>query len=294
MKTGMHTIFRSGLGRGARSTFPALLLVLGLGGCVEIIGIEDTEIEPGRDLTCVGNVTPPVSDGEPVLIRAVITNITDPMRQGPVPGVQVVRCNSRLGAACDFGTPYFPDPETFIVEVPVTSGFNGYLRILDADTDDADDWVPYLWYFSQPIINTRAEPFPIQALTVPVREGLIYPETSVTQDPARGDMAINAVDCGDTNAPNIHFEVTTPASISAGTDPWYFSGMMVVIASAPANETTDGLGLGGFRGLEPGTIGIRSYVADTFDFETRNGELVAEDTLLIEPDTLTTVRLLPE
>ncbi|MBK7777472.1 MAG: hypothetical protein IPI43_25665 [Sandaracinaceae bacterium] len=128
---------------------------------------------------------------------------------------------------------------------------------------------------------------------MPVREGLIYPETSVTQDPARGGMAINAVDCEDDNAPNIHFEVTTPASVGEGTDPWYFSGMMVVIASAPANGTTGGLGQGGFRGRAR-TIGIRSYVADTFDFETRDGELVAEDTLLIEPDTLTTVRLLPE
>ena len=52
MKTGMHTFLRtSGFGRRARSAFPALLLALGLGGCVEIIGIEDTEIEPGRDPT---------------------------------------------------------------------------------------------------------------------------------------------------------------------------------------------------------------------------------------------------
>jgi hypothetical protein len=290
MKTGMHTILRSGFGRGARGAFPALLLSLGLGGCTAIIGIEDTEIQPGRDLSCLGNVTPPAPDGTAVEIRADIVDISG---APAVPGVQVIRCNSRLGAACDFGTPYLPDADGIVV-VPVTAGFNGYLRILDADTDDENDWVPYLWYFSQPIFVTRSEPFPIQAMTVPVREVLIYPEPAVTQDPARGDVAINAVDCGDANAPNIHFEVTTPASVGEGTDPWYFGGGMVVIASAPANEVTDETGLGGFRGLEPGTMIIRSFVASTYDHTNDTGELVAEDTLLIEPDTLTTVRLLPE
>lgn len=275
---------------------PGILLGFHLVGCVEVIGIEDTELEPpavGRDLRCVGNVVPPMSDGSAVEIRAQIVDIGGSQE---VPGVQVVRCNSRLGAACDFGTPYLPD-ETGLVVVPVSAGFNGYLRIEDADgADDAEgkDWVPYLWYFSQPINVTREEPFPIQAMTTGVREFLIYPEAAVTQDAAFGDVAINAVDCNDVNAPNIHFEVTTPASIGEDTAPFYFSDGMVVIASAPANEVTDVTGLGGFRALEPGTMVVRAFVADTFDFETRSGTLVAEDTLLIEPDTLTTVRLLPE
>ncbi len=281
MKTGMFTILRNGLG---------LLLAIGLGGCVEIIGIEDTRIEPGRDLSCVGRVVPPPIDGSDVEIRAQIVDIGG---SGEVPGVQVIRCNSRLGAACDFGTPYLPDAAGLVI-VPVTAGFNGYLRILDADENDENDWVPYLWYFSQPINVTRDEPFPVQAMTVAVREGLIYPEAGVTQDPTRGDVAINAVDCEDDNAPNIHFEVTTPASVGEGTDPWYFGGGMVVIASAPMNEVTDETGLGGFRGLEAGTMIIQAYVADTYDFDNDEGDLVAEDTLLIEPDTLTTVRLLPE
>ena len=34
-----------------RRLLPGLLLALGLGGCVEVIGIEDTEIEPGRSYT---------------------------------------------------------------------------------------------------------------------------------------------------------------------------------------------------------------------------------------------------
>lgn len=286
----MNSILRRGFGRGLRGGFPAVLLALGLGGCVEIIGIEDTRIEPGRDLSCVGRVVAPTPDGSAVEIRAQIVDIGG---SGQVPGVEVIRCNSRLGAACDFGTPYTPDA-TGLVTVPVTAGFNGYLRILDADDTDANDWVPYLWYFSQPINVTREEPFPIQAMTVGVREFLIYPEVAVTQDPSRGDVAINAVDCGDDNAPNIHFEVTTPASVGDGTDPWYFAGGMVVISSAPVNEVTDETGLGGFRGLEAGTMGIRAFVADTYDFENDIGTLVAEDTLLIEPDTLTTVRLLPE
>ncbi|MCA9534275.1 MAG: hypothetical protein KC593_11370 [Myxococcales bacterium] len=280
----------------SRRLLPGLLLALGLGGCVEVIGIEDTEIEPGRDLACLGRVVPPpVVAGATVEIRAQIVDIGG---SGEVPGVEVVRCNSRLGAACDFATPFAPDA-TGLVVVPVTAGFNGYLRILDADaSDDAEgkDWVPYLWYFSQPINQTREEPFPIQAMTTGVREFLVYPETTVTQDPQYGDVAINAVDCNDNNAPNIHFEVTTPASEGPNTAPFYFGGGMVVIASALENEVTDETGLGGFRALEPGTMIVRAWVADTFNPEPGHAgsTLVAEDTLLIEADTLTTVRLLPE
>jgi hypothetical protein len=295
MTTMIPSLSRPSL--SARRLLPGLLLAVGLGGCVEIIGIEDTQLEPpppGRDLRCVGSVVPPAIMSSMVEIRAQIVDIGG---SGEVPGVEVVRCNSRLGAACDFATPFQPDAAGLVV-VPVTAGFNGYLRILDANAaDDVEgkDWVPYLWYFSQPINQTRAEPFPIQAMTTGTREFLVYPEMDVEQDAAYGDMAINAVDCNDINAPNIHFEVTTPASEGPNTAPFYFSDGMVVIASAPINEVTDSFGLGGFRALEPGTIGIRAYVADTFNPDDLAGStLVADDTLLIEPDTLTTVRLLPE
>jgi hypothetical protein len=40
-------------------------------------------------------------------------------------------------------------------------------------------------------------------------------------------------------------------------------------------------------GVESGQVGIRAVLADS-------GETVAEDTLLVRPDVLTTVRLLPQ
>ena len=115
METNMKSMMRVG--------FPALIVALGLGGCAQIIGIEDTEITPGRDLSCVGRVVPPPADGESVEIRARITDISGATE---VPGVEVVRCNSRLGAACDFGSPYLPNEEGLVV-VPVNAGFNGFV-----------------------------------------------------------------------------------------------------------------------------------------------------------------------
>ncbi len=291
-KTPTHT--STGLSFERAPLRAALLASLALFslGCVEIIGIEDTQIEPGRDLSCVGNVTNPVGSGGQVEIVAQIVDIAG--SEGP-PGVMVIRCNSRLGVNCSPVEDAVRPDAMGIVRVPVTPPFNGYLRIVDdPDATDGEDWVPYLWYFSQPIVSTRAEPFPVQAMTEGFREFLLYPTDSATQNPSLGEIAINAVDCTDTNAPNIHFEITTPSSEGPSTAPFYFSNGMVVISSSVANERTDAFGLGGYRGLEPGSIGIEAYIADTWDEAMRTGTLVAEDTLLIEPGTLTTVRLLPQ
>jgi hypothetical protein len=267
----------------AVAILPVLLGALGLGGCAKILGIEGTELAPGLDFACVGRVPRPQGDGSEVEIVAAIVDIATGV---PLEGVRVVRCLTRLDLACESTEPVFSDADG-LVRVPVTSGFNGYLRIEDPDDDTTDaGLVTYFWYFSEPIVETRAEPFPIYAMTRAFRRDVLYAQAGAP-DPGLGEVAINATDCEDADAPGIHFEITTPARIGSSTVPFYFANGQIVVPSMPEGEVTDVSGLGGYLGVKPGSVGIRSLLVDT-------GDKVAEDTLLVQPDVLTTVRLLPQ
>lgn len=256
------------------------LLALASASCAKILGIEDTELlELPANLACVGSNTPPMGDGSPT---DIVARIVDLGTGEPVEGLHVRRCATRLDAVCA-GEVYTSDADG-LVEVPVNTPFNGYLRIEDPLGDGEANYVTYFWYFSQPIVGPREEPFPISAMTRATRNFLLYNGT--TTDPTlRGEIAINSTDCADENASGITFEITTPASADADTHAFYQSDVQILID--PANAQTDGAGLGGFLGVKPGSVGIRALHA-------ASGTVVAEDTLLVRPDVLTTVRLLPQ
>jgi hypothetical protein len=265
----------------------SVTFAVAVAGCAQIVGIEDTElapIEPGQNLTCVGKVPTPVGDGSDVEIYARIVDITDPT--SPVEGMRVVPCASRLQQNCDTSTTYFSD-ENGEVRVPVQSGYNGYLRIEDPMGDvSPEGWITYFWYFSEPIVETRETPFPISAMRRGFRKDFVYPADN-PQDSLLGEIAINATDCGDVNAPGIHFEITTQSSIGDSTIPFYFANGLINLPSMDDPQETDASGLGGYLGVKAGQAGIRAIL-------TATGETVAEDTLLVRPDVLTTVRLLPQ
>jgi hypothetical protein len=105
-----------------------LALCLTSAACTKIIGIEDTELSVlPSNLQCVGSVVRPVGDGSPISIDAQISNLAT---GAPIEGVVVRRCVTRLDIVCDNADVYYTDA-TGRVSVPVTSGFNGYLRIED-------------------------------------------------------------------------------------------------------------------------------------------------------------------
>lgn len=272
------------------SCFTVALVALALctTSCAKILGIEDTELLPLPDeLSCVGEVVPPVGNGTEVNIVAYIGSILD---GSAIPGVRVRRCLSRLDFVCDDADVYYSDAAG-LVTVPVTSGFNGYLRIEDPNpalpVNDPSRLVTYFWYFSEPIVETRATPFPIYAMTRGFREVALY--DGVTEDTTlRGEIAINSTDCSDMNVEGIRFEITTPARTDELTLPYYFSDQLVIIDPPLEEQRTDAMSaIGGFRAVRSGSVGIRAIHAES-------GVIVAEDTLLVQPDVLTTVRLLPQ
>lgn len=274
--------------RSSLYTLALVTLAFASTSCAKILGIDDTALLPLPEaLACVGEVVPPVGNGTDVNIVAYIGNIANGL---PIEGVRVRRCLSRLDLTCDGAQTYLSDA-LGIVTVPVTSGFNGYLRIEDPNpalpADDPNRLVTYFWYFSQAIVDNRPEPFPIFAMTRAFREIALY--EGVTEDTTlRGELAINSTDCSDQNIDGIRFEITTPTRADELTLPFYFSDGLVLIDPPLEEQQTDLMtAIGGFRAVKSGTVGIRAVHA-------RSGVVVAEDTLLVQPDVLTTVRLLPQ
>lgn len=266
----------------ALTPFVVLLTALASASCAKIIGIEETElVSLPANLACVGQVTPPVGNGTQVQINAFIANIATGT---PLEGVRVKRCLSRLDVTCEDATVYTSDADG-MVSVPVQSGFRGYLRIEDAVQDGASNrLVTYFWYFSQPIVETRAEPFPIYAMTRAYRDLAFY-STIPGGHADRGEVAINVTDCDDVNAVGIRLDIDAPESVDDRTKSFYFASDLIAIN--PADPQTDVSGLGGYVALLPGAVKIVAVHA-------ASGVAIAEDDLLIQPDVLTTVRLLPE
>ncbi len=273
------------------SSFTVALVAFALStmSCAKILGIEDTALLPLPEaLSCVGEVVPPVGNGTQINIVAYIGNIAT--GGTPIANVRVRRCLSRLDLTCDGADVYLSGADG-LVTVPVTSGFNGYLRIEDPNpalpADDPNRLVTYFWYFSQAIVDNRPEPFPIFAMTRAFREIALY--DGVTEDTTlRGELAINSTDCADENIDGIRFEITTPTRVDELTLPFYFSDGLVLIDPPIAEQQTDAMSaIGGYRAVKSGTVGIRAIHA-------ASGVTVAEDTLLVQPDVLTTVRLLPQ
>jgi hypothetical protein len=261
-----------------------VLAVAGAFGCADVLGIEETTLASGSTAgiwSCVGDGNVPTGDGMieiPIFIGDLATCTATSC--DPVPGLEAQQCKSRLQQDCT-GTVYTSD-ENGSVTVPVEAPFNGYLRIVDP----TGERVEYLWYFSEPLTETRAEPFPIFSMTKALRSSLFFdvPQGGVEEVAGRGIVAVQVTDCDDVPAAGVTFEITTAASQDASTASFYFNGGFV---SFPAVET-DAQGLGGFVNVKAGTVGFRALPAEL------EGEPSAGDTLRVEGDRLTTVRLLPE
>jgi hypothetical protein len=166
--------------------------------------------------------------------------------------------------------------------------------------------VGYLWYFSQPLLNTYV--FPILAMTPEFRRDVIYGGergSNIDWDETRGEIAINVTDCSapdpatqdvagedianapGQNAPDVHLSITDEDQIDEQTRSFYFSEGNPVWPRRETAQKTDASGLGGFLNVEPNAVPIRALPASL-------GRASATDTLLVRANFLTTVRLLPE
>lgn len=313
--------------RGLLWVFPLLA------GCAQVLGIEETTFvppepestpdddgadddempmeagpppEPGQDYRCMGSDWLAPAQGNKIEIIARIIEIETSASPNPTPvaGMTVGVCRSRLDFTCS-GTNRVVSDENGLVRVQVDKGFNGYLRIEGPDAAGTER-VGYLWYFSQPLVNTYV--FPIFSMTPEFRQGVIYGSllgSNIDWDPTRGEIAINVTDCSSpvpatqevdgvevanapgVNAAGVHFIIDDDEVIDEATRTFYFSEGNPVWPRRLQDQVTDASGLGGFLNVPPGPIPI-SAVPQSL------GEPSAQDTLLVREGFLTTVRLLPE
>jgi hypothetical protein len=305
--------------------------LLGSFGCAQVLGIEETELvidpdEPipdddgdddapvdsgpppavGEDYRCLGTKWLEESDSDTIEIIARIIEIETSAspNPAPVPGLTVTACRSRLDFSCSRPNQVVSDDDG-LVRLEVDKGFNGYLRIEGPDADGIER-VGYLWYFSQPLVNTYV--FPILAMTPQFRQDVIYGSllgSNIQWDPERGEIAINVADCSTpdpptqqvdgedvmnapgVNAPGVHFEITDEEATDDRTRAFYFSEGTPIWPRGVGAQLTDASGLGGFLDVLPGPIPIRALP------EILDGPS-GSDTLLVRANFLTTVRLLPE
>lgn len=304
-----------------------LLTVPLVGACAQVLGIEETTYEPvregddgadddammeeevpppGEDYRCIGSdwLEEAAGDRIEIIARIIEIETAGAPRPTPVEGMTVRVCRSRLDIDCMGGSEVESDAEG-LARVEVDKGFNGYLRIEGPDASGTER-VGYLWYFSQPLVNTYV--FPILAMTPGFRSDVIYGGalgSKIEWTEERGEIAINVTDCsppdpptqdveGDTianapglNAPGVHFSITDEELIDDQTRAFYFSEGNPVWPRGAAAQRTDASGLGGFLRVPPGAVPIEA-VPESLD------EASATDTLLVQANFLTTVRLLPE
>jgi hypothetical protein len=148
--------------------------------------------------------------------------------------------------------------------------------------------VPYYSYFSRPLVESREFPF----LSVTWDELNEYIIADGEHVPGRGHLFINVTDCKDENAPDVVLNVKTPDVVDSQTIPFY--GDENGFTSAPTKTTSapdPWGGRGGWFNLkvdEPVRVEFDSVPDDL------NGTPSAMDSWWVEPDALTTGRLLPK
>jgi hypothetical protein len=256
---------------------------------------------PGEDFSCLGGSWLPEAEEDNI---EIVARIVDIALGTPIEGMSVRVCRSRLDIACAGGDVVQSDAEG-LARVEVPKRFDGYLRIEGPDATGAER-VGYLWYFSQPLLNTYV--FPIFSMTPDFRDQVIYGEllgSGIERDPERGEIAINVTDCSPpdpatqdvegepianapgVNAPDVHFEISDEELVDAATRQFYFSDGNPVWPRQIEDQVTDSTGLGGFLNVQPGPIPLRAVPQWL-------GDASGTDTLLVRAGFLTTVRLLPE
>ena len=253
-------------------------------------GVEDGPAEaeaappqPGHDWSCVGKTTTAPVDG-----GIQITAVVDSLFAGRFDGITVRACANRLDRLCSnpIDTRTTADGGIAVLTIPENRlPYVGYLR-LDGEADAGI--VPYYSYFSRPLVESREFPF----LSVTWDELSEYIIADGEHVPGRGHLFINVTDCKDQNAPGVVFNVKTAGVVDDQTIPFY--GDENGFTSVPSKTTSAPEPWGG-RG---GWFNLKVDEAVRVEFESvpddLDGTPSAMDSWWVEPDALTTGRLLPK
>lgn len=252
-------------------------LSVGAFSCTAVLGIEDTTFQAGPtaggDWTCVGSVPTetPATSSIDITVNIVDFGGSDP----PATSLSVKACASKIDNVCatPVATASSDAKGVAVLSIPLSGGrgFNGYLEVTGTG------YIRYLWYFSRPLTKSRA--FPLNSVKTEVLD-LLLSGFKATPDPTRGHLAVNTTDCQDVDAPGVKVTCDLADTTSL---PFYFKDGLL---SGSVTETQKGYALGGYFNVKAGTAVVRAIPNAT-------GKAMAENSVIIAPGTLTTMRMLP-
>ena len=151
------------------------------------------------------------------------------------------------------------------------------MNVADSDGGHVETTVPYLWYFYAPIVTDGT--YPLQVFATSEFAALLG-AVGATNDPLRGQLAVQVTDC--TNTPAANVELTTSTADDAST-PFAIQGALPFAEAVPV---TDVSGLAGVFNLPAQTTLVTATPISL-------GRPSGKHTLLIRAGSLTTIRLQP-
>lgn len=258
------------------------------GGCSQVLGIENTTQaapDSGTSLppewACVGHQPALGNAPSTITITAQITNF---LTGDPVPGLSLEVCKSPRDPTCagPIG-PFTSDAQGLAkLTIPTSqAGFDGYVRVTgkvqvagDGGTH-TESIVPYLWYFSRPLVADGKYPLAIFSTS---GFGVILGALGATPDPKRGHLSVEVDNCLGKDAPGVKLDVDTADAKSTS---------FYVVDGLPthkADRTKDGIA--GFLNLPTGIANIKT-TPDAIGIPD------AEKSVFVEAGTLTTMLLSP-
>jgi hypothetical protein len=196
----------------------------------------------------------PGSSGDPIVYTLQLVDLAT---QAPVTGATVRACG-KFDIECD--TPLTSDlmaNELGVVNVPLTSNFEGYLEIESPTT------VPYIFHLQDTGLRTMSD-FPLAMIS---NDDFIELLAAFQLQDAEtsGSIGVRAFDCSGRPAAGVEL------NSDVGGVRWYFVGGLPNVL----RTTTDEDGLGGYVGTQ---TGVRELTAKLLD-----GRIVSSMSIILRP-----------
>jgi hypothetical protein len=236
------------------------------------IGPCATACDIGKHWSCVGQVGFPRGGGT---VQYTL-EVRDQLAMTPIVGVQVHAC-ALNDDTCASPLDSAPSDAQGFVTLNVTQGFDGY-----ASLDPPVGYAPSLFFLSDPVVVSLTQSVARGAPLITLAEvGGLASAIHVSRSPGLGFLSIQMNDCAGDAALGVAFSLTSPSG-SSGIVPFY----LVNGAVTPGGTETDSRGGGGFVNVPVGSVVVTAELAATH-------RPIAKTSVLVRPDTLTTLLLGP-
>lgn len=279
----------------------ALLSVLVLSSCNQVLGIEDTSLDPQQGARtgpwrCVTG-KPPIKPADmPAKIKLFMraTNLENNLEVGQA-GVNFKVCNNRNSPSCDQPGDDKTTGEDGNVTLEADTfgvGFNGFIKITDARQiepgKEATQFITFHYFFSNTLYADTKIPNSIMIslggldFLVGTLAKIPFPDGQTSA--GLRHISATPLDCDGNLAPGVSFQVSgAGGELGPNAVPWYFNNAV----PSPQASATDGTGPGGYFFLDTGIYRV--------DAKTQtDGTVSSAASIVLSEGAFSTVLMLPQ